>query len=253
MYFLVKKTYGLKTENIKIVVFREIGEVKFIRTFSGRSLKITIRPFKGVQVTVPPFIPYSTAGKFVEEKVGWIRKQQAKMSHYEKKITLYDENTVFHTIDHILSIGTHEKSTIKAVIKDRMIRINYPGFANVRDPRIQQVVRRAILAALKMEAEKYLPALTQNLAEKHGLSYNQISFRNNKTRWGSCSRDNRISLNIHLMRLPDHLRNYVILHELCHTVYKHHQRPFWQMLGKITGGRARMLDRELNGFSPEIF
>jgi predicted metal-dependent hydrolase len=95
--------------------------------------------------------------------------------------------------------------------------------------------------------------MTDRLARQFGFSYTQVSFRDNKSRWGSCSPDNRISLNIHLMRLPGHLQEYIVLHELCHTVHKHHQKSFWQLLDKITGGRARELDRELNMFSPQVF
>jgi predicted metal-dependent hydrolase len=243
----------LKTENIRIVAYKEIGKVVFIRKLAGRSLKITIKPFKEVQVILPQHVSFETAGRFVEDKMSWIRKQQEKMIRYEKKITLFKEDTVFRTKDHILSIGTHEKSTIQAVIKNRVIRINYPLFADAGDARIQQVIRRAILAALKMEAVKYLPELTNSLAGKFGFGYDQVFCRNNKTRWGSCSRTNRINLNIHLMRLPERLQEYVILHELCHTVHKHHQKSFWQLLNQITGGRARELDKELNGYSPEVF
>jgi predicted metal-dependent hydrolase len=55
------------------------------------------------------------------------------------------------------------------------------------------------------------------------------------------------------MRLPEHLQQYIVLHELCHTVQKHHQKSFWQLLDKVTGGRARLLDKELNEYSPHIF
>jgi predicted metal-dependent hydrolase len=243
----------LKAENGKVVFYKEIGEVCFIRTLSGRSLKIRIKPFSGVQVILPAFVSYETARRFVEDKIAWIQKQQEKMSRYERKVTVFSEDTVFRTKDHVLSIGIHEKPTIKAIIKNQVIRINYPAFANVKDPRIQQVIRRTILAALKMEALRYLPELTGRLANQCGFSYIQLSFRNNKTRWGSCSRDNRISLNIHLMRLPEHLRSYIVLHELCHTVHKHHQKTFWQLLDKLSGGNARKLDRELNAYSPEVF
>jgi len=175
------------------------------------------------------------------------------MARFEQRATLFTEETVFRTKDHTLVMGRHEKATIRAEIRDHVIRIAYPSFASPDDPKIQQVVRRAIAAALKLEAEKYLPGMTARLAEQFGFHYRVVSCRNNKTRWGSCSRDNRISLNIHLMRLPEHLQRYVVLHELCHTVHKHHQKPFWQHLEQVTGGRARLLDKELNAFSPEIF
>lgn len=254
MYFLVKKKSGLvKTENVKLVVFREIGEVSFIRKVSVRNMKISLKPFRGVQVILPQFVSYEAAGKFVESKTGWIRKQQDKMKKYERRVTLFTKDTAFRTKDHVLSIGTHEKSTIQTIIKNQIIHIQHPVFAEVSDPRIQQAIRRGIVAALQMEANKHLPPMTDRLAKQFGFSYVQVSFRDNKSRWGSCSPDNRISLNIHLMRLPERLQEYIVLHELCHTIHKHHQKSFWQLLDKITGGRSRELDRELNVYSPQVF
>jgi predicted metal-dependent hydrolase len=242
-----------KQESVKVVEFIEIGPVSFIRKNSGHSLKITIRPFRGVRVTMPYFISYDTAGKFVQDKISWIKNQQDKMARFESNITVFTENTLFATRDHRLSIGTHVKSTIRAIIKDQIIRINYPQGENVKDIRIQRVIRRAILAALKMEANKYLPENLRKIAGTFGFKYNRLTVRNNKSRWGSCSRDNNISLNIHLIRLPQYLCDYVIIHELCHTIHKHHQKAFWQLLDKLTGGNARKLDKELNHYNPEVY
>jgi predicted metal-dependent hydrolase len=175
------------------------------------------------------------------------------MKKYEKRITMFTKDTVFKTKDHVLLLGTHERSTIQTVIKNQVIHIQHPEFAEVTDPRIQRAIRRGIVAALQMEARKYLPPMTERLARQFGFTYLQVSFRDNKSRWGSCSPDNRISLNIHLMRLPERLQEYIVLHELCHTVHKHHQKSFWQHLDKITGGRAKELDRELNVYSPQVF
>lgn len=250
----MKKNSGaLKTENVKVVVFREIGEIRFIRKLKVRNMKISLKPFRGVLVTMPQYVSYEAAGKFVESKIGWIRKQQEKMINYERKVTLFTKDTAFRTKDHVLSIGTHEKPTIQTIIKNRVIHIRHPDFAKVTDPRIQKAIRKGIVAALQMEANQHLPPMTERLARQFGFSYVQVSFRDNKSRWGSCSPDNRISLNIHLMRLPERLQEYIVLHELCHTVHKHHQKSFWQLLDKITGGRARELDRELNGYSPQVF
>jgi len=241
----------LKTDQVRIVSYKIIGEVSFIRKVSVRGLKITIKPFSGVKVIYPHFVSFETAGKFVEDKMGWIRRQQERINKFENRLTLFRTDTVFRTKDHVLSMGTHEKSTIQAIIKNHVIRINYPVYASVEDLRIQRVIRRAILAALKLEAVKYLPAMTDKLAREFGFSYGQVSMRNNKTRWGSCSGSNRISLNIHMMRLPQHLQEYIILHELCHTVHRHHQKPFWLLLDRLTGGRVRELDLELHAFNPE--
>jgi predicted metal-dependent hydrolase len=240
-------------ELISIVEFTEIGQVCFVRKDSSRNLKITLRPLQGIQVTIPRFVGFESARRFVEDKKPWIKKQQARLRHYENRITVFDEATAFSTRDHNLVMIPHSKATIQVIVKNGLIRLSYPEFADIRDPRIQRILRKAILAVWRIEAQKYLPGLLSQLAIQHNFHYNKLTLRNNKTRWGSCSRENNINLNIHLMRLPVHLCKYIILHELCHTVYKNHKKQFWLLLDQLTGCRARMLDKELNQYSPEIW
>ncbi len=81
------------------------------------------------------------------------------------------------------------------------------------------------------------------LASKYGFSYNRVFIRNQKTRWGSCSYKNNISLNMKLVRLPDELVDYVILHELAHTIRKDHSKAFWAEMDKLVGNRKQMASR----------
>ena len=85
----------------------------------------------------------------------------------------------------------------------------------------------------------------RELAKIYGFKYAKASIRNQKTKWGSCSAKNNISLNINLVRLPDELRDYVILHELVHTRHKNHSNRFWETLDTVTGGCSKALRREL--------
>ena len=80
------------------------------------------------------------------------------------------------------------------------------------------------------EAKLYLLNRLDELARTHGFTYNNATIRNQKTRWGSCSGQNNISLNMQLMNLPKQLIDYVILHELVHTLVKNHSPLFWSTL-----------------------
>ena len=117
---------------------------------------------------------------------------------------------------------------------------------------IQQKIRVAIEETLRKEAKDYLPQRVKELAEKNSFRFKKVSVRNSKTRWGSCSYDNNINLNLHLMRLPNHLIDYVILHELVHTKIKNHSRDFWNMLDLVTGN-AKNLDKELKNYRTKIY
>ena len=84
----------------------------------------------------------------------------------------------------------------------------------------------------KTEARKKIIGRLQQLAEQHGFTYNKVSIRNQRTRWGSCSGKGNISLNMKLVVLPQELFDYVILHELVHTRIHNHSRKFWKELDK---------------------
>jgi predicted metal-dependent hydrolase len=251
--FFPKKSGIVREETVNIVEYKDIGKVYVTRKASVRNLKIVIKPLKGVQVIIPAFMTMENALRFVEEKIPWIKKSQMKLKKLEHGITVFDEHTVFKTNNHMLILDKHQKPTLKTVISLGEIRVTFPDYADIRDSRIQKVIRKAVHKAWLIEAKVYLPQRLQLLSNINGLHYSGVTIRDNKTRWGSCSGDNRISLNIHLMRLPQHLCDYIILHELCHTVHKHHQKAFWVFLNQLTVGKARELDKELNHYAPQIW
>ena len=117
---------------------------------------------------------------------------------------------------------------------------------------MQLAIRQAIELAWRKEAKKLLPGRVKELAAAHNFEYKNVAIKNSKTRWGSCSFDNKINLSLHLMRLPDHLVDYVILHELVHTKVKTHSKDFWQLLD-IVSGDARKLDREVKAYGIKIY
>jgi predicted metal-dependent hydrolase len=75
-----------------------------------------------------------------------------------------------------------------------------------------------------------LQSRLDELAQIHSFSYNRVTLRKQKTLWASCSHANNISLNIQLAKLPGHLVDYVLIHELVHTKIKNHGPRFWQKM-----------------------
>ncbi len=98
------------------------------------------------------------------------------------------------------------------------------------------------------EAKKKMMVRLRQLAKFHGFAYNKIFVRSLKSRWGSCSHENNISLNIKLSVLPEEMLDYVILHELVHTQIRNHSKGFWKELDRHVGN-ARALDLELKRYN----
>ncbi len=225
-----------------------IGPIKMTKSSRFRNIKITIRPFNGVNVSIPPSLSFKDAEQFIQTKKNWIKSNVEKVHDIEKKQTVFDEATTFRTKDHQLKIVPHNGHSIKLIIKNNIIYVFYPAFADVKDPRIQNAVRKAIIEAWRIEAKRYLPSRVDHLAKKYCFSYQKVTFKNASTRWGSCSALNNINLNVQLIRLPQHLCDYIILHELAHTIHKNHGKKFWGLLDKITGD-ARKLDKEMRKYN----
>lgn len=101
---------------------------------------------------------------------------------------------------------------------------------------------------LRQQANAHLPQLIAQLAKEHGFRYQRLNIRKSRTRWGSCSSKGTISLSLYLMRLPAHLIEYVILHELCHTIEMNHSPAFWELLNQHTDGKAKSLRKELKNY-----
>lgn len=98
------------------------------------------------------------------------------------------------------------------------------------------------------EVKLLLKNRVSELAVKYGFNYNKVQIRSQKTRWGSCSAKNNLSLNIKLYKLPAVLRDYVIIHELVHTKVKDHSKKFWQELTKYYSD-PKKIDKQLRKYN----
>lgn len=122
--------------------------------------------------------------------------------------------------------------------------------ARIEARRAAMPVAEAVdVEALRAAAKRDLPARIERLALQTGLRYTKLTIRAARTKWGSCSAKNGISLSLYLMTLPEHLRDFVILHELCHTVHHNHSARFHALLDRLVGGREKELQRELRNYS----
>jgi len=144
---------------------------------------------------------------------------------------------------------------VVSVRVDGVVRVTLPrwgslrearAFANEQQPWIERQRRRleearaatavpdAVSEAQEREARararRELPPRLLDLAAELGLSVARVSVRNQKWRWGSCSRSGHICLNWRLVDMPDWVRDYVMVHELMHLRRMDHSRRFWTLV-----------------------
>ena len=93
-------------------------------------------------------------------------------------------------------------------------------------------------------ARRFIEERLVHFQKFYEVTWKQVSIRNQKTRWGSCSRAGRLSFNYRLLLLPPHLADYVIVHELCHLLELNHSPKFWALVAQ-TFPDYRVLRREL--------
>ncbi|MGQ1947405.1 M48 family metallopeptidase [Geofilum sp. OHC36d9] len=230
-----------------------IGVVTFRSDKRCRRLSLRVKPIKGVEVLFPPGYPIKTAMAFVVQQKTWILQSLQKMKSYEEKLTVFDESTAFRSRSFVLRISKAQRSDVRLFLNNGYLDVFYPMHRKVTEDSIQEVIRYGIEEAMRREAKRFLVPRLAELARQFGFSYNRVFIKNLKSRWGSCSSVNNINLNLHLMRLPESLSDYVLLHELCHTVEKNHGPDFWRLLDRCTNGCARQKAREMKSYRTTIY
>jgi predicted metal-dependent hydrolase len=184
----------------KTKTYPQLGEVAFFKSRRARRYTLTVKPWRGVRVTLPWHASFRDAETFLLQHTGWISE------------------------------------------KIHLARMHEKDYGSVCD-----TGREKVTEDLRKRAKAYLPGRTAELASLHGFGYRRVCIRASRSRWGSCSAVNNINLSLFLMQLPSHLIDYVILHELVHTVHKNHSAEFWERLERHAGN-AKLLSKEIRKY-----
>lgn len=214
----------------KIVLIEDIGEVLFKKNRRFKRLSVRIAPKKGVWINIPYGITYKDAISFAKQNKAWIINNKVKIAQKENKQTVFTPEIKFETRFHQLRLSPSEVNNYSAKLFNGVLEVIYPFNTLIQKLELQTFIRNSILETLHREAIYYLPIRIKELAMSCGFFYKSVQIKNTKSRWGSCTHDNKINLNLHLMRLPHELCDMVILHELCHTKVKNHSSDFYELL-----------------------
>lgn len=223
---------------MEVVRLEGVGDIRIRRGVHIKYLRIRMAPGRGVWVSVP----YGVSGKqvlnFLEENRQWILDHRKSMEVYEQDTGVgLKVGAEIRTHDHLLKIVASEQAKPSYKIENQTVTVFIPE--RIDFGKVEGIVQQFLIEIYTLEARRYLPQQLKKYAEQFGFRYGRLTFRNNISNWGSCSAEDNISLNIKLMKLPDELIDYVVLHELCHTVEKNHGPAFWKLMGKVCPDYAR--------------
>ena len=230
----------------RIIPDKDFGQIIIRTRTTARNISMRTKP-DGLHVMVPPYSLTSKILSAIEEF------RPRLLENWQKAVPQsLDLNFRIDTPCFRLHLEQGRLSNFMIRTTDEGITILCPPKADFTLKAVQELLRNAIIRALKKSAQAYLPPLLSELAEHYGFSYKKVKITGSKSRWGSCSATGNINLSCYLMLLPPHLMDYVLLHELTHTREMNHGPKFWKILDELTEGRAHSLRTELRNFRTSL-
>jgi predicted metal-dependent hydrolase len=222
----------------------EFGDIAIRRSVRSSSVRISVAPNGSLKASLPPYAPIFMLKRLVNSSRSELRKM------LERHQPAYDiTHGALIGKSHRIAIVRAKTSAVKRY--KQQITVLLAPHADVADPDIAKQIRKEVTNALRLEAKSYLPKRLRYLADQLGYDYDKVRFSHASSRWGSCSSNGTISLNIALMKLPFELIDYVLVHELSHTKQMNHSQKFWSLVER--GDPSYKLHRKLlKSHSPTI-
>lgn len=229
----------------KTVQLAGVGDITLVKRAQSRSLRLTVTP-GGVRVSMPRWTPYGAGEAFARKHLDWIQAELAKQTtpHLAAGQTIGK----LHRL-RFEQVPSSQAATARVTATEVIVRL-HPGETSA-DAIVQERAGKACIRALRREAERLLPPRLNALSEKHGRPYASVAIKQLKRRWGSCDSKRNIALNLFLMELPWEQIDYVLLHELAHTVEMNHSEAFWHELTAMQP-RARDIARAVRRHQPAL-
>ncbi len=224
----------------------ELGEI-LLKT-NCRARHIIMRATdRGITITLPPGITPRQGLECLQDNLEKMKRIKALR---QKKTTFIDFDYQLRTDVMQISIEKSPNTCFYCRGHEGSITLFCP--VDTAFEKYQRWLHKTILEELKEQAKVILKRRTRQLAEQFGFKFSQIRIQTAHTRWGSCSATNSINLSVFLMTLPQQLIDYVILHELCHTIHHNHSPRFWAKMDEVTEAKAQELRRELKKYDTRI-
>ncbi len=199
--------------------------VTFARSQRARRYILRLKSDGTARVTVPWRGSLAEGRRFAERQTAWLGRQLVRLANRPVLPTDWRiGGSIYFRGEPVL---------LEADPSGRAVR--FAG-QSVRVAVATGDVRPTIEKNLRKLAARELPPRVLELAALHAVAIRRVSVRNQRSRWGSCSRSGTISLNWRLIQTPDFVRDYIILHELMHVRQMNHSARFWREVAAVCPG-----------------
>ena len=183
-----------------------------------KNARLRVNEDGSVHLFVPLFFTDEDVEKLLERKNGWIASKQ-KFFQQKSKIQLRRNE--------LLLLGNRYAYYYSAQYKNKVVVNHESKTIQAQRDLLDSAVQEKWL---KSVAKRHITERAETLSEALLLPYNKLYIRSQKRKWGNCSSEKNISINWRLIKAPAFVMDYVIIHELCHTVIMKHNAHFYTML-----------------------
>ena len=187
-----------------------------------KTLSLSINENAELIVRAPNQISNKKIEEFIIEKSKWINKNKNLMQSRINEMNDSDSDYLF--LGNIYPL-------IK--VNEDPNKIDFNGTEFITSIENQDKFKSSLKSWYKIKFKEIAIPRLNYFSDKYNLKINQVRFKNQKTLWGSCSSKNNINLNYLLVMAPMIVIDYVIIHELVHTVHKNHSANFWNAVEAI--------------------
>lgn len=261
----------------RVFTDREFGPIMVRKNSRSRSISIRVRASEGrtgcrISVTVPYSRTLQDGIDYLNTRRDWVREALRKQEKVNASAQIHDgfvmrtllSQIVFRPSGEIPPVLPSDAAPARrlsfkvrtsvidnpqdsgrlwlSLDKPTHIRIiEVPAGFSVPNVVSQKALRDVLVEVLREEAKILLPQKLSYFSDQYGFHFHKVTIKHNSSNWGSCSRAGNINLNLNLIRLPEPLCDYVLLHELCHLKEPNHGPRFHALLERLCLSNIRHL------------
>lgn len=223
---------------------KDCPPITYVKRRNQRSLRIRVKP-DAIIVSGPVRCPdYQMVG-FLTEREEWVRKTVQRLLGKSEirnaELSARKGHTLLHGnwLPMVYRSPRPGSDTWLLVWRNERVDVYPPEHLDVAELLVDHEtvslklidVPKEVRAAFEKEwARKQLPDEFETLAETLPFTWSRVFVRSQKTKWGTCSSKGNISLNWRLIKCPENIRRYIMIHELCHTVHMNHSKSYWALV-----------------------